>query len=151
MLADKDAAGMVAALAPVLDASSAPRSRPRRCTRRAGPGARSRPPATRRDRLAAGLEAEAEPRPREALARARELAEAAGGILLVTGSHYLLAPARAALRSETVRATVRRDSRMSSKSAGSELLSMMALVAAVVAAVILIFFGLGFLFGRLFL
>jgi preprotein translocase subunit SecE len=38
-----------------------------------------------------------------------------------------------------------------SKSAGSELLSMMALVAAVVAAVILVFFGLGYLFGRLFL
>jgi preprotein translocase subunit SecE len=34
---------------------------------------------------------------------------------------------------------------------GSELLSMMALVAAVVAAVILIFFGLGYLFGRVFL
>jgi preprotein translocase subunit SecE len=40
---------------------------------------------------------------------------------------------------------------MSSKSAGSELLSMMALVAAVVAVVILIFFGLGYLFGSLFL
>ena len=37
------------------------------------------------------------------------------------------------------------------QSAGSELLSMMALVAAVVAAVILVFFGLGYLFGRLFL
>lgn len=37
------------------------------------------------------------------------------------------------------------------KSAGSELLSMMALVAGVVAAVILIFFGLGYLFGSLFL
>lgn len=37
------------------------------------------------------------------------------------------------------------------KSAGSELLSMMALVAAVVAAVILVFFGVGYLFGRLFL
>ena len=35
----------------------------------------------------------------------------------------------------------------SSKSAGSELLSMMALVA----AVILVFFGLGYLFGSLFL
>jgi preprotein translocase subunit SecE len=34
---------------------------------------------------------------------------------------------------------------------GSELLSMMALVAAVVAAVILVFFGLGYLFGRMFL
>jgi preprotein translocase subunit SecE len=40
---------------------------------------------------------------------------------------------------------------MSSKGPGAELISMMALVAAVVAAVILIFFGLGFLFGRLFL
>jgi preprotein translocase subunit SecE len=40
---------------------------------------------------------------------------------------------------------------MSSKSAGSELLSMMALVAGVVAAVILVFFGLGYLFGYLFL
>jgi len=37
------------------------------------------------------------------------------------------------------------------KSAGSELLSMMALVAGVVAIVILIFFGLGYLFGTLFL
>jgi preprotein translocase subunit SecE len=37
------------------------------------------------------------------------------------------------------------------KSAGSELLSMMALVAAVVAIVILVFFGLGYLFGSLFL
>jgi preprotein translocase subunit SecE len=40
---------------------------------------------------------------------------------------------------------------MGSKSAGTELLSMMALVAGVVAAVILIFFGLGYLFGSLFL
>lgn len=37
------------------------------------------------------------------------------------------------------------------RSATSELLSMMALVAGVVAAVILIFFGLGYLFGNLFL
>jgi preprotein translocase subunit SecE len=37
------------------------------------------------------------------------------------------------------------------RSAGTELLSMMALVAGVVAAVILIFFGLGYLFGSLFL
>jgi preprotein translocase subunit SecE len=39
----------------------------------------------------------------------------------------------------------------STKSAGSELLSMMALVAGVVAAVILVFFGIGYLFGSLFL
>jgi preprotein translocase subunit SecE len=40
---------------------------------------------------------------------------------------------------------------MRSKSAGSELLAMMSLVAGVVAAVILVFFGLGYLFGYLFL
>jgi preprotein translocase subunit SecE len=37
------------------------------------------------------------------------------------------------------------------RGAGSELLSMMGLVAAVVAVVILVFFGVGYLFGRLFL
>jgi preprotein translocase subunit SecE len=37
------------------------------------------------------------------------------------------------------------------RSAGSELISMMALVAGVVAIVILVFFGLGYLFGSLFL
>lgn len=37
------------------------------------------------------------------------------------------------------------------KSASAELLSMMGLVALVVAAVILVFFGLGYLFGSLFL
>ncbi len=34
---------------------------------------------------------------------------------------------------------------------GSQLLGMMGLVAAVVAVVILVFFGVGYLFGRLFL
>jgi preprotein translocase subunit SecE len=37
------------------------------------------------------------------------------------------------------------------REARSELLQMMALVAAVVALVILVFFGLGYFFGRLFL
>jgi hypothetical protein len=45
----------------------------------------------------AGLPAEAEPRFGAAAARARELALKSGGILLVTGSNYALAPARAAL------------------------------------------------------
>lgn len=40
---------------------------------------------------------------------------------------------------------------MNNRSAGSQLLSMMALVAGVVAGVILLFFGLGYLFGSLFL
>ena len=58
---------------------------------------------------------------------------------------------RVALCAGTGAGGVRIGGLMSSKSAGSELLSMMALVAAVVAAVILIFFGLGYLFGNLFL
>jgi preprotein translocase subunit SecE len=37
------------------------------------------------------------------------------------------------------------------REARSELLSMMGLVAAVVAVVILVFFGFGYIFGRLFL
>jgi preprotein translocase subunit SecE len=37
------------------------------------------------------------------------------------------------------------------RQSGYQLLSMMALVAAVVALVILVFFGIGYLFGRLFL
>jgi hypothetical protein len=37
------------------------------------------------------------------------------------------------------------------RGAGSELLSMMGLVALVVAVVILVFFGIGYLFGSLFL
>jgi preprotein translocase subunit SecE len=40
---------------------------------------------------------------------------------------------------------------MNNRSTSSELLAMMGLVAAVVAIVILAFFGLGYLFGRLFL
>jgi preprotein translocase subunit SecE len=37
------------------------------------------------------------------------------------------------------------------RGAGSQLLAMMGLVAAVVAIVILVFFGVGYLFGRMFL
>jgi dihydrofolate synthase/folylpolyglutamate synthase len=47
--------------------------------------------------LAAGLAAEAAPDFATAVARGRELALEVGGVLLVTGSHYALAPARAAL------------------------------------------------------
>ncbi len=45
----------------------------------------------------AGIPAEAEPNLAAAVLRARELAREAGGVLLVTGSHYALSPARAAL------------------------------------------------------
>ena len=99
VLADKDAAAMVAALARVLDHAV--------CTELPGddlkahgrPGARSRPAG---ELLSAcegvGLRAEAQPDFRAALARAITLAaEPPEGAVLVTGSHYGIAPARAAL------------------------------------------------------
>ena len=54
------------------------------------------------------------------------------GVELIAGSHYLLGYGWTARPAP-------------------ELLQMMGLVAAVVAVVILVFFGLGYLFGRLFL
>ena len=100
ILADKDAEAMVKALAPALERVV--------CTEFAdGPksglgvhfSARRR--AVAAGELAemcrgAGLAAEAEADFGRALARARELTAAVDGVLLVTGSHYVLAPARAA-------------------------------------------------------
>jgi dihydrofolate synthase / folylpolyglutamate synthase len=90
VLADKDAAGIVAALAPALDRAV--------CTQLPAGG---RPPTPAPELVAAceaaGLPAEAEPDFAAALARARALAEQAGAGVLVTGSHYVLGPARAAL------------------------------------------------------
>ena len=48
--------------------------------------------------VAEGVEVEAVADFGAAVARARDLALGLGGILLVTGSHYVLAPARDALR-----------------------------------------------------
>jgi dihydrofolate synthase / folylpolyglutamate synthase len=110
ILREKDAAAMGQALAPVLDRAictelpsmlpvpSADSSR----THDLDPSSvdRTSVPA---DELAhacreeAGIVAEAEPDFAVAVRRARELAVELGGILLVTGSHYALAPARAAL------------------------------------------------------
>jgi len=90
ILADKDAAAMIQALAPALDRVV--------CTEL--PTERGSHSAAALARLceAAGLAAEAEPRFDEALRRARALAvEAPGGALLVTGSHYVLARARISL------------------------------------------------------
>jgi dihydrofolate synthase/folylpolyglutamate synthase len=89
VLADKDAAAIVAALAPAL----------RRAVCTGLPGRRR---AFGADELVglcegAGVEAEAAADVGSALARGRELAYGEGGALLVTGSHYVLAPARAAL------------------------------------------------------
>ncbi len=100
MLSDKDAAGAVAALAPVLEQVVCTEIPAETLHSQGRPGASSHP-AEHLARVCReqGLEADAEPRLGEALARSQELAEAAGGTLLVTGSHYLLAPARAALSS----------------------------------------------------
>ena len=94
VLADKDAEGMVAALAPALDRAV--------CTEL--PAATPRPAPSRpagelaRGLRAAGLPAEAEPDFAAALRRARALPPGRRRrCLLVTGSHYVLGPARAAL------------------------------------------------------
>jgi dihydrofolate synthase/folylpolyglutamate synthase len=90
VLADKDAQGIVGALAPVLDRVV--------CTELPGPR-----PSTPASRLAGiceaiGLPAAADPDLETALARARGIAaEPPPGAVVVTGSHYVLGPARAAL------------------------------------------------------
>jgi dihydrofolate synthase/folylpolyglutamate synthase len=93
ILEDKDAEAMVAALAPALAGAvctELPASSAHRASRPAG----ELLAACRRS----GLPAEALPDFGEALARARELAGGPPpGVLLLTGSHYLLGPARAAL------------------------------------------------------
>jgi dihydrofolate synthase/folylpolyglutamate synthase len=98
MLSDKDAAGAVAALAPSLDRVVCTEIPAETLHSQGRPGATAHPADDlARVCAAEGLEADAEPQLVDALARARRLAEAAGGTLLVTGSHYLLAPARALL------------------------------------------------------
>ena len=111
---------------------SAPRPTPAR--RWAGPGRRRPIPselaAALRGRRGRGRGRRRSGRRRRA--RARRSPRDRSGVALCAGSHYLL--------------RLRMD-----REARSELLSMMGLVAAVVAIVILVFFGLGYLFGRLFL
>ncbi len=99
ILRDKDAAAMARALAPVLDRVVCTVLPAEALAASGRPGAASHPAAE----LAAvfaevGLPAESRPAFPEALRRACELAaEPPGGVLLITGSHYVLAPARAAL------------------------------------------------------
>jgi dihydrofolate synthase / folylpolyglutamate synthase len=103
VLAEKDAAAMFAALAPAVSCVIA--------TALPADGTKSSPMAriSSRRRLfgaaelvrmatAAGIEAEGMEDFEAGLARARDLARERDGILLVTGSHYVLAPARAMLR-----------------------------------------------------
>ncbi len=97
ILRDKDAAAMARALAPALDRVVCAELPVEALERQGRPGASSHP-ATALARIcaAAGLSAEPEPDLAAALRRARQLASA-DGVLLVTGSHYMLAPARSAL------------------------------------------------------
>ncbi len=96
VLADKDAEAMIATLAPALERVLCTELEDSALARRGQPGAASHPAAAlARACEAAGLAAEAEADFAKALRRARLLAaEEPAGMLLVTGSHYVLAPAR---------------------------------------------------------
>jgi dihydrofolate synthase/folylpolyglutamate synthase len=97
VLADKDAAAMIAALAPVLDQVVCTELPKEALEGHGRPGARSRPAAELVASCeAVGLPAEAEIDFGAALARGKALAaEPPEGLLLVAGSHYAIAPARA--------------------------------------------------------
>jgi dihydrofolate synthase / folylpolyglutamate synthase len=102
VLADKDAKAVIEALAPVLErtvCTELPADGPKSQVRLDFSSRRRAFAAADLARLCrdAGLAAEAEPDFAAAVARARELARESGGVLLVTGSNYALAPARAAL------------------------------------------------------
>src|ERR1700744_4932085 len=97
ILADKDAQAMIAALAPALRAVVCTEIPPAALEGHGRPGARSRPAGELADLCQAyGLQATAEPELETALRRATELACGTyAGVLVVTGSHYLIGPARA--------------------------------------------------------
>ena len=92
VLADKDATGILGALAPVLGGVVATAIPAERLAAAGRPGARALAAVALADAArAAGVGwVEAVEEPAAAVARARELADAQGGVLLVAGSHYLL-------------------------------------------------------------
>ncbi|MFN8159627.1 MAG: Mur ligase family protein [Solirubrobacterales bacterium] len=95
VLADKDAEAMAAALAPVLDRVVCAEVEEEALRVSGRPGARSRPAAELSEAFASrGVRSEAIPAARGALVRARSLACERDAVLLVAGSHYLLATAR---------------------------------------------------------
>ncbi len=97
ILADKDAPAMIAALAPALREVVCTEIPPAALQGHGRPGARSRPAGELADLCQAhGLQATAEPELETALRRATELVrDSYAGVLVVTGSHYLIGPARA--------------------------------------------------------
>jgi dihydrofolate synthase/folylpolyglutamate synthase len=98
MLSDKDAEAAIRALAPALDHAVCTELPLSVIEGQGRPGASSHSAAKLvRACLGAGLAAEGEPTFELAVRRGRELAIELEGVLLVTGSHYAIAPARAAL------------------------------------------------------
>jgi dihydrofolate synthase/folylpolyglutamate synthase len=92
ILDDKDAAGILAELSPVIDFAVLSDLPPGALAGSARPGARGWDPEKLRQLAAeSGLGSEVFPEPGPALERARQLAAERGGIVLVAGSHYLLA------------------------------------------------------------
>ena len=92
-LTDKDAPGMLAELAGSLDAAVFTGLPEKALAAWGRPGASAWEPKELA-RIAAGLDlpAEAAESPAEALSKAREMALEVGGAVLITGSHFLLAP-----------------------------------------------------------
>lgn len=100
VLADKDAAGICDALAPALAAAVTTQVPEEAIAGSGRPGAATAPAGDLAAAMsAAGVEGEAEPDWEAALSRAGELARARGAPLVVCGSHYLVALARARLLS----------------------------------------------------
>jgi dihydrofolate synthase/folylpolyglutamate synthase len=99
VLADKDAEAMIAALAPALERAVCTEIPAAALAGHGRPGARSRPAAELAATCeAAGLPAEAEANFEAALRRAISLAaEEPEALVLIAGSHYAIAPARAVL------------------------------------------------------
>lgn len=91
VLADKDADGIVVALAPVLESAVCTEIPPARLQGVGRPGADA-VPAAELARLceAHGVAASVERDPARAVARAKAAAEERGGVALIAGSHYLL-------------------------------------------------------------
>ncbi len=99
MLGDKDAAATIRSLAPALERAICSELPGEILRARGRPGAVSHPAGELASICrSAGVGAEVEPDFAAALSRSRELAAAEAGIALVTGSHYVLSPARTVIQ-----------------------------------------------------
>lgn len=95
VLSDKDAPGMLAELAPALDRVVFTGLPEEALAAWGRPGARAwETEQLQRAAAALGLESETVDNPAAAVDRARELALESGGAVVITGSHFLLAPDR---------------------------------------------------------